>query len=127
MQLGPWAVMKQFTVMPTYIGPNAGCRPRTQKTFNSEDQVRILKKNFQPFSKGPCDCAGRSIALLELSLVFARTLWKTDIRLAPGATVGEGRPGLGWGQRNRNQYIYKDSYLVFKDGPELQFQPRLQE
>jgi cytochrome P450 len=94
-------------------------------TLNSEDQVRNLKENFHPFSRGSFDCAGRNVALLELLLVCARTIWKTDIQVAPGFSDGEGRPELGWGQRSRNQYMVKDAFLCLKEGPILQFRPRL--
>jgi len=72
---------------------------------------------------GSGDCAGRNLAMLELLLVVARTVWKSDLKLAPGYAIGEGRPELGWGQRNRNQYVVKDSFLCLKDGPVLQFKP----
>jgi cytochrome P450 len=93
-------------------------------TLNSEEQVRNLKKNFHPFSIGSGDCAGRNVALLELLLVCARTVYKTDIRIAPGRSDGEGRPELGWGQRSRNEYMVKDAFLCLKKGPVLQFRRR---
>ncbi|KAF2795475.1 benzoate 4-monooxygenase cytochrome P450 [Melanomma pulvis-pyrius CBS 109.77] len=95
-------------------------------TLNSEDQVRNLKKIFHPFSTGSSDCAGRNVAMLELLLVCARTVWKTDIRVAPGFKDGEGRPELGWGQRSRDQFIVKDAFLSLKEGPVLQFRQRLE-
>jgi cytochrome P450 len=91
---------------------------------DEEVRVRDIKKNFHPFLLGPGHCAGRSIALQELLLVCARAVWKTDLRLAPGCTNGEGKPDLGSGQRSTNQYIVKDSFLCLKDGPVLQFKPR---
>jgi cytochrome P450 len=93
-------------------------------TADEETRVRQLKRNFHPFLIGPGDCAGQNVAILELLLVCARTVWRMDIRLAPGDTTGEGRPELGWGQRNPNHYIVKDQYLCKKDGPVLQFKKR---
>ncbi|KAH7412370.1 cytochrome P450 monooxygenase-like protein [Phaeosphaeria sp. MPI-PUGE-AT-0046c] len=89
-----------------------------------DDYVRSIKKQFHPFSMGSRDCAGRNLAMLELLLVCARTVWKTDIRLAPGDTTGQGRPELGWGQDSRHHYIVKDSFLCLKNGPVLQFKLR---
>jgi hypothetical protein len=56
---------------------------------------------------------GQNLAILELLLVTARTIWATDLRLSPGSTVGAGRMELGWGQNDPNQYVVKD-YLVSK-------------
>jgi cytochrome P450 len=91
---------------------------------HDEAHVRNLKKDFRPFSMGSRDCAGRSLAMLELLLVIARTVWKTDITMAPGVSVGSGNPELGWGQRRADQYVVKDSFLCLKDGPVLQFKSR---
>ncbi|KAF2681173.1 cytochrome P450 [Lentithecium fluviatile CBS 122367] len=89
-----------------------------------EAEVRALKKSFHPFSMGRMNCTGQRLAVLELMLVSARTIWATDFRLAPGFSNGEGSPGMGWGQRLRGVYVYKDAYLTLKDGPVLQFKPR---
>jgi cytochrome P450 len=66
-------------------------------TLNSEDQVCNLKNNFHPFSIGSFDCAGKNVALLELLLVCAYTVWRTDIKVASGISDREGRLELGWG------------------------------
>ncbi|KAF1963425.1 cytochrome P450 [Byssothecium circinans] len=92
---------------------------------NSATDVLKLKKAFHPFSIGSMNCAGQDLAMLELLLVTARIVWATELRLAPGLTVGEGRKELGWGQQDPMQYIMKDSYLCIKDGPYLQFKPRV--
>jgi cytochrome P450 len=93
-------------------------------SLNDEAYVRSIKKQFHPFSMGSGDCASRNLAMLELLLVCARTVWRTDIRLAPGNTRGQGRPELGWGQDSRHHYIVKDSFLCLKDGPVVQFKLR---
>jgi len=95
-----------------------------ENIVEEEARVRELKRKFHPFLMGPGDCAGRNVAMLELLLVCARTVWRMDIRLAPGCTTGEGKPELGWGQRSPNQYIVRDSFLCLKDGPVLQFKQR---
>jgi cytochrome P450 len=93
-------------------------------TLNPEADVQKLRQCFHPFSIGPMNCAGQNLAMLELLLVSARTIWRTDLRLASGQSVGEGRPQMGWGQRSPKQYIVKDAYLSLKDGPILQFRRR---
>jgi cytochrome P450 len=57
---------------------------------NSHEDMLCIKRAFYPFSKGPANCAGQNLALLELYMVVARTLWRMEVRLAPGEGVGEG-------------------------------------
>lgn len=94
------------------------------EALNTEADVLRLRKAFHPFSIGPMNCAGQSLAVLELLLVTAKTVWTLDFRLAPGQTLGEGRPELGWGQRNPKEYVVKDTYLAWKYGPIIQFRKR---
>lgn len=94
------------------------------ENFGDTARASNLKKQFYPFLIGSGDCAGRNIAMLELLLVCARTVWKTDMRLAPGFDNGEGKPEFEWGQRDPKQYITKDAFLCMKDGPVLQFKAR---
>ncbi|ORX93613.1 benzoate 4-monooxygenase cytochrome P450 [Clohesyomyces aquaticus] len=91
---------------------------------NTAADVLKLKKAFHPFSIGAMNCAGQNLATLELLLVSARTVWKTDFRLAPAKGTVDDQQGMGWGQRYSQQYVVKDAYLCFKDGPSLQFKRR---
>ena len=45
-------------------------------------------------------------------LVVSRTLYRMDVRLAPGSTLGEGAPELGWGRRDKNQYQLLDAFVA---------------
>lgn len=71
------------------------------------------------------NCVSPNLALLELTMAIAKTLWSTDFILAPGFTTGEGNPGLGWGQRNPNEYVFKNSYLCGKYDLMIQFRSQL--
>jgi cytochrome P450 len=93
-------------------------------TFNSEEQVRRLKRGLNPFLKGPGDCVGQKMAILELCMVTARTLWRFDISLAPGTHAGEGKPALGWGRRDANQFMLGDAFMGLREGPMVSFRPR---
>ncbi|KAK8064343.1 hypothetical protein PG994_006981 [Apiospora phragmitis] len=62
-----------------------------------------IKANFHPFSTGPGSCVGRPIAMAEIMIVVARTLYRFDLRRAPGSTTGGGRADLGWGARDEHQ------------------------
>lgn len=65
------------------------------------ESVAQIKFSFHPFASGPGNCVGQNLAILEMMLVTARTLYRMDVRLAPGSTLGEGTAELGWGRRDR--------------------------
>ena len=86
-----------------------------------------VTRNFtymRPFSSGWSSCVGQNLAILELSLTIARTLFRLDVRAAPGSTLGEGNPSLGWGRRNRNEFQVSDAFIGIRDGPMIQFKTR---
>ena len=87
----------------------------------TKEMVAEIRTNFHPFLTGPGSCAGKNIALAEIMLVVARTLLRFDLRKTPGSTLGEGRPELGWGQRDRRQFQVVDAFVSLKQGPEVQF------
>lgn len=93
-------------------------------TLNTEEDVKRLKRALHTFLRGPGDCVGQKIAMLQLTMVIARTVWRLDFRVTPGTHVGEGRDELGWGQRDRRQYMVTDAYVAQKKGPLLQFRSR---
>ena len=59
-----------------------------------EDLARF-RSMHHPFLTGPGSCAGKTIAMLEMTITIARTLHRLDVRLAPGYTVGEDAASLG--------------------------------
>lgn len=90
----------------------------------SAESVAYAKSSLHPFSAGPGNCVGQNVAMLEMLLVIARTLYRMDVRLAPGSTLGEGAAGLGWGRRSKNLYQLDDAYISVRHGPMLQFRKR---
>jgi cytochrome P450 len=94
------------------------------ESFNPEDDVRKLRHKLHTFLKGPGDCVGQKLAMLQMSIVIARTLWRMDVRLAPGTDVGAGNAKLGWGLRDPRQYILADAYIALHQGPVVQFRAR---
>lgn len=91
------------------------------QTGVTEEDVRKAKSYVQPFIAGPTNCVGQNLAMLELLITVARTLWRYDARIAPGTDLGGGRPELGWGRRDRNQYMIEDAFTSMRDGPMVQF------
>lgn len=67
-----------------------------------------LKKGFHPFSMGAFDCAGRSVAMLELLLVCAWRVWRVDVRV-----------------KKWDEYAVKDACLCLNNGSVLQFRGRI--
>lgn len=55
------------------------------KTGVDEEHVQAAQQAFCPFGIGTRSCVGSKLALLELTVVLARTLLFYDMRLAPGA------------------------------------------
>ncbi|MCJ1371098.1 hypothetical protein MMC20_002313 [Loxospora ochrophaea] len=82
----------------------------------TEETVALAREAFVPFSVGPRACIGRNVALLELQVGVARTLWLYNMRIVPGTeSLGVGVAG---------EYKMKDNFIVGKEGPVLQFQKR---
>lgn len=88
------------------------------------EDVARARSCWYPFSAGPGSCVGKNLALLELMIITARTLYQMDVRVPPGNTLGEGAPHLGWGRRNNHQFQLQDAYVSLRDGPMVQFKKR---
>jgi cytochrome P450 len=85
------------------------------------EEVNNIKSYYQPFLIGPTNCVGKTIAMTEMALVVARTLFRVDLRAVPGENLGGGHASLGWGRRDENQYHITDAYITVHEGPILQF------
>lgn len=95
-----------------------------ESTGVTEEDVRRIKANFHPFSNGPGSCIGKNLAVMEMLITLARTIFRLDIRRAPGSTLGGGAPELGWGARDKKQFHLTDAYISLRQGPEVQFRKR---
>lgn len=91
---------------------------------NSEEQVALAEKAFAPFSLGVRGCPGKGLAMMELSIMLAKTFHGYEFRLKPGDTTGEGYLGMGWGRNNKGQYQTRDAFGPIRDGPFVQFSSR---
>jgi cytochrome P450 len=91
---------------------------------NTQEQVNHLRRSFHPFSKGVGNCVGQKVAMTQMCIIVARTLWRYDVRQAPGQHVGSGHPELGWGMRNSDHFMLRDAYVSQRDGPIVQLKKR---
>ncbi|KUJ12540.1 benzoate 4-monooxygenase cytochrome P450 [Mollisia scopiformis] len=91
----------------------------------TEDVTRA-QRAFYPFSAGVGNCAGKNLAMKELLLATARTLFMVDVKAppAPDNLLGAGSSELGWGSRSKSHFVIEDAYLGTKDGPMLQLKRR---
>lgn len=90
----------------------------------SADSVALAESGFFPFLTGSRGCPGKNLALMQLSVIMARLLFRLDIRAVEGDTLGEGHPELGWGRRNKGQFQTKDAFVPVRNGPLVQFRLR---
>lgn len=97
----------------------------SQATGMTEETVARMKSAFHPFVTGSYNCVGRQLAMVEMTIILARTLYRFDVRRAPGSTYGGGSPELGWGSRDRNQMQVEEAYISLWCGPEVQFRRRI--
>ncbi|KAK7753029.1 hypothetical protein SLS62_004978 [Diatrype stigma] len=136
-------VMNDYYPEGTIVGTAPWCDSRNEEVYGdpgvfrperwivseaagvTKEMVAEIRTNFHPFLTGPGSCAGRHIAMAEILLVVARTLLRFDLRKAPGSTLGEGSPELGWGARDRRQFQVIDAYVSLKQGPEVQYRKRV--
>jgi cytochrome P450 len=86
--------------------------------------VATARAAFCPFSVGPRGCIGKGMAYSELSTALARVLWVYDMRLAPGARVGEGCADAEYGRHRVTEYQLRDTFTSMKDGPIVEFRRR---
>ena len=57
------------------------------------------------------------MAYAEMSILLARVVWRYDMRLKEGSTLGEGSPALGKGRTRRTEFQLYDKFVSMTDGP----------
>ena len=95
-----------------------------ENTGVTAEEVLRISSYLHPFSAGWSSCVGQNLAMLELLMTVARTLFRLEVRAEPGSTLGEGRPELGWGRRERKHFQLLDRLTSARDGPMIQFKKR---
>ncbi|KAH8821374.1 cytochrome P450 [Xylogone sp. PMI_703] len=78
--------------------------------WTTRPELVIDKKAFAPFLLGPFSCVGKQLALMELRMVLAETIWNYDVCFAPG------EDGRGIEEKSMDLVINKPAplFLSFK-------------
>ena len=97
----------------------------SEATGVTAEEVSALRSYYHPFLIGPFNCVGKNIAMTEMALVVARTLFRLDLRAVPGDNLGAGHPKLGWGRNDESRYVLSDAYITVHEGPVLQFRKKV--
>jgi len=90
------------------------------KYGGGREEVARLRHNFYPFSSGPGNCVGQKVAMAEMMIILARTLYSFEVRRAPGSMLGCGK-----GFNDRDRYKLVDAFVAVREGPEVQFRKRV--
>jgi hypothetical protein len=92
--------------------------------INSSEKVALARSAFFPFSYGPASCVGQKLAMQELLITIGRVLYRMDMRLALGTSLGAGSPGLYKEAKGKPVFHVRDGYLSQLKGPVIQFRRR---
>ena len=91
----------------------------------TEQSVEEGRLSHIPFSTGPRNCVGKNMALMELSVTFARMMWQFDLRKVLGDRAGEGsRSSLIEGRQRETEYQLVDYFVSKREGPNVEFKKR---
>lgn len=52
--------------------------------WTTDPDLIVNEKSFAPFLVGPFACVGKQLALMELRMVLAETVWNYEFQFAPG-------------------------------------------
>ena len=91
---------------------------------SGNEEVLLARSAFCAFARGPRDCVGKQMAYREMMIVLANVLWRFEMRLAAGSSLGEGGQGAGAGRERRDEYHLFDFFAAAGSGPELCFKRR---
>lgn len=87
------------------------------------EEVNRIRGYWSAFLIGPTNCIGKSVAMTELALVIARTVFRVEMRGVEGEGKGKGKGWLGWG-RDGGQYQVRDAYITVHEGPMVEVRRR---
>lgn len=99
---------------PAEFKPERWLSPVANKDGKDEDLKRA-QSAFFVFAAGSRGCVGRNLAYIEMMTLFARLVYRCDVRRAHGDRRGDDGTG---------RFDIQDVFLAEKDGPMLEFRLR---
>ncbi|KAH6662093.1 cytochrome P450 [Halenospora varia] len=87
------------------------------------DELALQQFAYAPFSVGRASCVGKAFAYGEINIVLAHLVYLYEMRLEPGATLGERPQKLGMGRTLKKEFQSVDNCVAAHDGPMVQFKP----
>lgn len=88
----------------------------------SAEDVARETMGWYPFSWGPGNCAGQRLAIVELSIVLGRVIWKMDFeKVDEGGEVWKGNDV----EREEGLFPYRDNFVGNRDGPAVRIRKRV--
>jgi hypothetical protein len=86
-----------------------------------------VRSAWAPFSVGPRNCVGMSLATNQVLLAISKLLWHGDFRISEDtklAAIGAGSTELGPGRTREIEFQCYDTFGASTEGPYLQFKRR---
>ena len=81
---------------------------------------------FAPFSLGARASIAKTLAYLEMRIVLAKMVYKSNIRGVKGNFLGERNPDLKCGRKEKDQFQMRDAFVALKDERMVQNRKRIE-
>ncbi|KAJ6263737.1 Cytochrome P450 monooxygenase apf7 [Drechslerella dactyloides] len=106
---------------PEYFpNPHVFNPDRWDERIAGAEAVAAARTAWLPFQTGARSCVGRPLAMMELMLTLARTVYKYDLRAEPGKeNIGETEIVGGY-----KEFRTRDQFTAATTGPFIQFKRR---
>ncbi|MCJ1250608.1 hypothetical protein MMC30_007836 [Trapelia coarctata] len=93
---------------------------------NTKESVDLARSAFSAFSMGPVGCVGKNLAYMELMVTMARVLWTVDMKdmTATEPAVPKAKYLSGYKDHFASEYLLRDRFTSWKDGPMVSFRVR---
>ncbi|PQE19513.1 Benzoate 4-monooxygenase cytochrome P450 protein [Rutstroemia sp. NJR-2017a WRK4] len=129
--VGGWAIMHNEVYFPDAwrFKPERwileeGMEGNEEKRRKKEEDIKLAKAAFNPFTIGVGNCVGQKLAWQEMLVTVGRTLWALDLRLVEGDLTGAGGRGKGLGVVGEETILLRDAYVSLREGPMVEVRER---